>query len=250
MCLIGLNWQPNSARRLLLVANRDEFHRRPTRPAQTWDESDDCIGGRDLLAGGAWLASNQTGRFAAVTNVRLPSEKNVEFEKSRGALVKDFMLSNVTAATFVQTAMRDSQRYAGFNLLACDGEHLFHCNNRSHEINELSAGIHVVSNGSIGDHWPKMETARKLLHTSQNNSVEALMRGMADTHIPADEFLPDTGVGKQFERYVAPVFIAGQEYGTRATTVLIHDASGGQFSERRFGPNSVLMGESHFRWQH
>ena len=30
MCLIAFNWQPESAERLLLAANRDEFYARPT----------------------------------------------------------------------------------------------------------------------------------------------------------------------------------------------------------------------------
>lgn len=253
MCLIALNWQPDSDQPLLLIANRDEFHRRPTRPAQPWPESPSCLGGRDLSAGGGWLAVNQNGRFAAVTNVRLADEMHREFLRSRGELVRNFLLSEESAEIFATKSLARAEEYAGFNLLVSDGDELWHANNRMNECQRLSAGIHVVSNASLSDRWPKMESARRILvEQAKSNVVDhsRLFLAMEDTQIPNDDDLPDTGVGKEFERYVSPVFIAGAEYGTRATTLIRLGRSQSELVERRFAPNAVISGESFWRWTH
>jgi uncharacterized protein with NRDE domain len=44
---------------------------------------------------------------------------------------------------------------------------------------------------------------------------------MADPTPFSDELLPDTGIGPAFERLLSPIFIQGEQYGTRSTTVLL-----------------------------
>ena len=72
MCLIVLAWQADARYGLLLGANRDEFHLRPSAPADWWRDAPQVLGGRDLKAGGAWLGVARSGRYAAVTNYRDP----------------------------------------------------------------------------------------------------------------------------------------------------------------------------------
>ena len=72
MCLILLAWQVRPDLPLVLIANRDEYYRRPTRPAHYWDDAPGVLGGRDLEAGGSWLGVDMAGRLAAVTNYREP----------------------------------------------------------------------------------------------------------------------------------------------------------------------------------
>jgi len=68
MCLIVLAWNEHPDYRLILAANRDEFHARPTQDAHWWPDQPDILAGRDLQAGGSWLALGKTGRFATITN--------------------------------------------------------------------------------------------------------------------------------------------------------------------------------------
>ena len=70
MCLvlIAIGVVPRTP--LLLLGNRDEFHGRASAAAQPWNEDARIAGGRDLVAGGTWLAARSDGRFATVTNVR------------------------------------------------------------------------------------------------------------------------------------------------------------------------------------
>ena len=62
---------------------------------------------------------------------------------------------------------------------------------------------------------------------------------------PADADLPDTGVGLALERRLSPAFIRGQDYGTRASTVVAigHDGHG-VIIERRWGPMGVALGQT------
>src|SRR5690606_37271715 len=67
MCLILFGHRAHPEYRLVLAANRDEFHARPTAPLAEWADAPGVFGGRDLQAGGTWLAGTATGRGASCT---------------------------------------------------------------------------------------------------------------------------------------------------------------------------------------
>ncbi len=73
MCLIFFANEANSRYRLVLAANRDEFYSRPTAPAAFWQEAPDVLAGKDLKSGGSWMGVTRSGKIAAVTNFRGPS---------------------------------------------------------------------------------------------------------------------------------------------------------------------------------
>ena len=68
MCLIAFAWRRHPAYRLILAGNRDERHDRPAKAMHWWPDRPDLLAGRDLQAGGTWLAAGRSGRVAAVTN--------------------------------------------------------------------------------------------------------------------------------------------------------------------------------------
>src|SRR6202035_5668111 len=106
MCLIAIAHRVSKEWPLVIAANRDEQYARPTRAAHAWKENPEVIGGRDLRAGGSWLAVRRGGRFAAVTNVRgvgrggrfagVTTVRGVGGEggPSRGLLVSGFVLED------------------------------------------------------------------------------------------------------------------------------------------------------------
>ena len=66
------------------------------------------IGGRDLEAGGSWLAFNRNGRFAAVTNFREIATdygRNVHGD----SLVYDFITGSQSAETYLNQVKRTSK---------------------------------------------------------------------------------------------------------------------------------------------
>ena len=85
MCLIALACHAVPGFPLVLLANRDEQYARPSAPVDWWDDQPGILGGRDLQAGGGWLAIHRDGRLAAVTNVR--DGRRYAGRRSRGELV-------------------------------------------------------------------------------------------------------------------------------------------------------------------
>jgi len=90
MCLIVFAWKTHPEYHLMLTANRDELHRRPSRNLGWWPDKSDVLAGRDLQAGGTWLAASRAGKFATVTNYRERQGKRSNL-RSRGDVVTNFV---------------------------------------------------------------------------------------------------------------------------------------------------------------
>ena len=73
MCTILLTWGSVAGVPVMLAANRDELIARPSAPPGILSSSPLIVGGRDLVAGGTWLAVRADGTICAVTN-RHPAE--------------------------------------------------------------------------------------------------------------------------------------------------------------------------------
>jgi uncharacterized protein with NRDE domain len=246
MCLILLALDCVPQRPWLLLGNRDEFHARPTAAAAPWDNEPNIIGGRDLEAGGSWLAINRNGRFAAVTNVRsgIPARGML----SRGDLVAGFVRGVATAEHCARGISARHDEYGPFNLVVGDGTTVWGVSSAKHEPWCLAPGIHVLINGAPDAHWPKTQRLRtdfeRMLKSGKMQDA-ALLDVLSDSSVPRDDELPETGVGIDLERLLAPVFIRGDSYGTRASTLVYAQAGGGMIlHERRFGPGGALLGET------
>ena len=251
MCLIALAWQRSTRLPLLVAANRDEAHARPTLAAHEWPERAGVFGGKDLQEGGSWMALSADGRLAAVTNVReRPVRRGA---RSRGHLVRDFMLDGRTAADAAVDIVARAGEFGPFNLLLTDGVELVLVTNRPVPgWQRLPPGVYAVSNGVYGSAWPKIrrlygvmsEIAAQLHATQGESHVDALLRALGSTDAAPDHELPDTGVGLDAERQLSPIFVTGDEYGTRASSVaLLTDTGAGSFVERSYGPGGVCTGE-------
>jgi uncharacterized protein with NRDE domain len=83
------------------------------------------------------------------------------------------------------------------------------------------------------------------MNSDEAKLVAGLQEVLADRTVAADPELPDTGVGLQRERELSPSFVAGERYGTRASTVLLVSRGNEVVCvERRFGPRGVPQGEA------
>src|SRR5258708_29371778 len=142
---------------LVVAANRDEFYDRPTRAAHAWDDAPLVIGGRDLRAGGSWLAAARGGRFAAVTNIRYAQ---IESGPSRGALVSDFIRGDDEPLAFLQRLAAPARDYPGFPLILSHGHSLAHYSNADARPAVLEPGLFGISNAPPGVEWPKVTLAR------------------------------------------------------------------------------------------
>src|SRR5271169_3759435 len=86
MCLLVVAWQLVDGEPLIVGANRDEILERPSTSVTVLDVGPPRIlGGRDELSGGTWLAVNEHGVCAGLTNQPLGDAKDPT-KRSRGEL--------------------------------------------------------------------------------------------------------------------------------------------------------------------
>lgn len=258
MCLIAFAWNAHPSAPLVLIANRDEFHARPTAPLAPWEGLPEILGGRDLVEGGGWLAlDRRRPRLAAVTNVREPVPPSGL--KSRGGLVREFLTGDDLAVSYAELRRVDGNDFGPFSLLLWDGEELVVATNRLKPRWEtVSPGVHGLSNGAFDQPWPKTTRLSAALSawlaandpTAPNLDLAPLYAALADEHRPDDAALPNTGVGIERERVLSTAFIRLPGYGTRASQIVIIGADGRTlFAERRYGEDGGVTGEQRIEFQ-
>jgi len=220
LCLILLAWQTHPEFPLLVAANRDEFHERPTEAAHWWPDAPDIYAGRDLKAGGTWMGITKSGRFAALTNVRAPSRQRND-AKSRGEIVTA-ALTAPRLETFLQALGQTASRYNGFNLLVGDRDTLWHFNSEQAQAQRVSPGVHGLSNASLDTPWPKVVRGTTgLAHLiAERADPEDLFALLSDSSVAPDEVLPNTGVPLEWERRLSAIRIDAPGYGTRSQSVV------------------------------
>ena len=238
MCLIALAHRASKRYPFVLAANRDEDYERPTVEAGFWDDAPEVLGGRDALLGGSWLAITRGGRFAAVTNLRGAARQ----AKSRGMLVRAFVTSEVDAATFAESVAGEADQYAGFHLF------LGHVGGPAAVVVYVSGGdeprilphgIHAISNAPEGEHWPKESLAAE--------AMERALRECDEVDALRDELLRFLGTSRNSGRVEDEVFITGDRYGTRSSTVIIATADEIVFSEQNYARGGMPLTRSFFR---
>lgn len=247
MCLLVLAWQSHPRYRLVVAANRDEFHERPAAPLGWWSDEPRIVAGRDLRGSGTWMGASRSGRFAVVTNFR-ELERPPADAPSRGDLVAGYLRADGSTTQDYLDALRvHAARYAGFNLLLGDGEALSYQSNRGDTApRQLPPGVYGLSNHALDSPWPKLVRSRERLEELlAGDGVEphTLFALLAD-RTPADlDETPDTGLPPDWERALSSPFVIHERYGTRCSTVLLvtHDGQT-TVSERRFDAQGALTG--------
>jgi uncharacterized protein with NRDE domain len=276
MCLVA--WAVDRHPRFpwVLASNRDEFFDRPAAPLQWWrppHSAAEVLGGRDLGAGGSWLALNRQGRLALVTNVREPGRHDAS-SPSRGALVVQALAEAAAGDAWIDGIVRAPRN--GFNLLVAElaGDRFAWVGNRPVQRRRGAAGVWGLSNAALDTPWPKVQRLKARLdealaeantaaaQASADGSVKlaaSAFAALADRRLAADAELPDTGVPLDRERALSPACIAiagpdpaaGSVYGTRCSTVVIVERLGSRVAdsccihvqERTFDRHGAISGE-------
>lgn len=221
MCILFIAVKQHPDYPLIICANRDEFHQRPTQPMHWW-QSEKILAGKDLQAGGTWLGLSASGRFSALTNYRQPAKYDAD-KRSRGELVINALHNNNEKT--LHTLKNEFNLYNGFNLIYGDLNNLYAFDSVNHTVKALDKGFHSVCNGALDDIWPKMLSGiqqLKQLTTQSDINIENLFTLMRD-RTTTDEPLPNTGLSKTLETLLSSIFIASADYGTRSTTLILQD---------------------------
>ncbi|HEX4648739.1 MAG TPA: NRDE family protein [Steroidobacteraceae bacterium] len=265
MCLLVLAWQAHPRYRLVVAANRDEYHERPAAALAKWPEPEAIIAGRDLRALGTWLALDRERRFGVVTNFRelQPPRRGAP---SRGELIPRYLAPRTAAGAtappegsspreFFAALERHAGSYAGFNLLLADRESLWYGSNRATPFaRELAPGVYGLSNELLDTPWPKLQRVRRgfesWLSRSEASAAELFELLNDRTRLKDDAALPAgrSGLPREWDRILSAPFVLHPEYGTRCSTVLLEEPDGALYlAERRFDPRGEAAGETEFR---
>lgn len=215
MCVVAIAWRANPDWPLILVGNRDEFHARAAAPLAEWEDGSGIVAGRDLQAGGTWLGVHRpSGRAVVVTNVRgaMPDPA----KESRGALVVDLLRGE---GRFAYPVAADLPRFNAFNLFAAgDGTTRLLTNRPVPLIMPLNPGVHALANEPVDAPCPRAERLRLALETTVGAGSDP--EQLLDTLMAEDD---------------PALFLRGDVYGTRASTLVAVSAKGDvRMTERRY----------------
>jgi uncharacterized protein with NRDE domain len=252
VCLLVLAWNAHPRYRLVVAANRDEYHDRPSAPLGPWPSAAEILAGRDQRAGGTWLGIDRRRRFGIVTNYR-DLMKAPPQAPSRGGLIPGFLGGAAAPGDYLAALEPAAGAYGGFNLLLADGDSLWYASNRGAPFaRALAPGIHGLSNEQLDTPWPKLLRVRR--------AFEAWLRGggsvddgelfalLADRTQAGEKDLPSTGVSPEWERTLSSPFVLNPTYGTRCSTLVAIEPTGACFlAERRFDPSGACSGETQYR---
>jgi uncharacterized protein with NRDE domain len=192
MCLLIVLSRVLPEMPLVVVGNRDERFDRPAEPMAVLREDDPrTLGGRDLVAGGTWLAANEWGVVAGLTNRPLEAGADPT-KRSRGEL--PFALTSHPSAEVAVDAFVQHHRPGEYNpawLLVGDREALFGIDmtgSPTATVSELPPGIHILENRPLDVVSAKVEHVRAQLAgvetLTASDVMERLEAVVADHRIP------------------------------------------------------------------
>ena len=256
MCLIAFSLGQNPHFPLVVAANRDEFFRRPTAAMDWWtaETGNRVLAGRDLQSGGTWLAVSAAGEVSAVTNVREGTPETGRI--SRGELpLRALTHSRDQLESYLHA---NAGQFSGFNLVRLTTSDGWYFSNRdAHPGRHIHRGVYGLSNHLLQTPWPKLVRLRKAVDDAvamagneASSLHDQLVTLLQDTTPAPDRLLPDTGVSLETERFLSSPFIVGEDYGTRATTIVSVSATDEvRVTEQSWEPGALSGERRHFHWQ-
>lgn len=250
MCVILFAHRADPRYALAVAANRDEFHDRAAAPLGFWHDAPDVLAGRDLSGGGTWIGVTRSGRLAAITNYREPSVQPRTDAPTRGLLTRSFLTGAESAREYLDSIAGTASDYSGFCLLVFDGDSLAFFSNRGGAPKTLSPGVYGLSNHLLDTPWPKVLRGRERLASALSEGsdpVPSMFEILGDRTFAADAELPRTGLSLDAERALSPLFVVGDRYGTRSSTVILVGEREIEASERTFSPDATLAASRAYR---
>ena len=209
VCLLVVASRVVAGEPLIVGANRDELLERPSTAVTVLGEGPPrVVGGRDELSAGTWLAVNEHGVCAGLTNQPLGDAKDLS-KRSRGelplALARHSTAADAVAALLAAFHPAD---YNGSWLLVGDRTSLFFVDFTGSGDGlavELPPGFHVLENRALGETSPKVDLVRETLDIGAepggDEVVDAFRRTLADHRNPEGDERPNAANCVHLERF-------------------------------------------------
>lgn len=222
----------------MVAANRDERLDRPATAATVLRERDPRIlGGRDLLAGGTWLAVSDQGVVAGLTNQPTAGGRDPA-KRSRGELpllcagqptaqrAMDALVAGVDPARYNPCWMLVGDRQTLFSAgIAADGA--------AAEVEELGPGVHVLENAPLRAVSAKAKFVRELVGQRLADQPGAGAAGVAEIlqtvlrdHRPAVSGPRTDASGRVWPASLTAACVHAEGYGTRSSAIITVPAAG------------------------
>jgi len=245
MCLIFLSYKQNKNYPLVVLANRDEFYKRPTQSAHYWEGNPNILAGKDLEGGGTWMGITKNGYMSMLTNYR--DIANIKPNApTRGKLVSDYLQSEQNPKEYLLALSKTGSNYNGYSLITGSFNDPWYYSNYGNKVAQLGTGLYGLSNALLDSKWPKVETGKSMLApllVQEKIDKESLFNLMTNTVMAEESHLPETGLPLEKEKAISPMFINIEGYGTRCTTLILVDKNGKvDFTERQYA-NGLATGE-------
>jgi uncharacterized protein with NRDE domain len=244
MCLAVVAIAAHPRYRLVIAANRDEYHAREASTAAWWPQG--ILAGKDLVAGGSWFGVTRPGRWSLITNFREAVARDPD-APSRGSLVTGALLDSARPLVSAASIGLDGGRFHGFNLLIGDASGAAYMSNRASGAIALGQGIHGLSNHLLDTPWPKLRRAKAAVARwlAEGDALPSeLLALLRDDTKALEQDLPSSGLSGERERMLSSVFIVTPDYGTRCSSILTVDAAGlAMFVERSFDATGAVTTE-------
>lgn len=238
MCLLIALFRVVPGVPLIVAANRDERLDRPAVAATVLREREPRIlGGRDLLAGGTWLAVSELGVIAGLTNQPTANGRDPA-KRSRGEL--PLVCARQPTARQAMDALIAEVEPARYNpcwMLVGDREALFSAgigaDSATAEIEQLGPGLHVLENASLRAVSPKAAFVRELVErrlAEQPGADAAAVAGILQTvlrdHRPAVPEPRTDATGRVWPASLTAACVHAEGYGTRSSAIITVPAAG------------------------
>ncbi|PON34298.1 Transport and Golgi organization protein [Parasponia andersonii] len=243
MCIAVFVWQAHPLYPLIIFQNRDEYHNRATKALAWWEGCEsEILGGRDEVAGGTWLACSREGRMALLTNVL--ELHSLPEARTRGDLPLLFLQSRKSPKEFADQLVNEAHQYNGFNLILADMSSLstsmVYISNRPKGepilVQEVSPGIHVLSNAKLDSPWHKARRLELSLkeemsrYSESEIPVKQMVEKLMRDKVKADESELPGICALDWEFNLSSIFVEVDtplgRYGTRSSAALTAKTNG------------------------
>lgn len=231
MCLLIVISGVVSGIPLVVAANRDERRARPAIPMTRLEGLGGelaILGGRDEVGGGTWLATNEAGVVAGLTNRPLRDGPDTA-KRSRGEL--PLAIARHPTAAAAVGAFGTAIDPSAFNpswLLVADRQDVFFVDVTGTDqvvVEHLRPGVHVLENRTLHEPSPKVARVRELLGPVLNRRPGALLDRLpallADHRMPPGE-PPADASNPRLALAARAICVHADEddYGTRSSAVI------------------------------
>jgi len=184
------------------------------------------LGGRDELAGGTWLAVNEHGVVAGLTNRPSPAGRDPT-KRSRGELPR--LLAEHCSATAAVADLMQRIRSSDYNpawFLVGDRRSLYYVELAASDtpaVRQLGPGVHVLENVPLGSASPKVDRVCSSIATASATGIPlwSLLPSVLADHVVVATGPEWSGHGDTARsRATLASCVHTTDYGTRSATLV------------------------------